>query len=375
MVPGVTPMRPVRGRRSVARMTRFLVAATCVFALVLLPATAYGDSHGRDGRIAWSRLTADFSAAQIVTARPDGGDLRVLTRASEGVQDLDPIWSPDGTRIVFPREYADGRVQIVVMNADGRAQRVVDFGCSDPCVGDQGPTWAPDGRHIAFTRVVGPFDGPNESARSAALWVGRDDGTHARRLSPLDIDGTYEDVRALWSRDRSYIQFLRLRNDPSGAPRVEAAAFRMRPDGTGARQLTPWEIDADMTDLSRAVYGPSKDLVVFETFGHGGEAQNIATVPATCPTLATCTTKIRYLTTNAPDDFTTTFNPAWAPDGSRIAFAEATFPPPGDPSTDWYADIFTIDARGRDRRLVSPGAEWNFRPNWGVTAHRWSGRP
>ena len=336
---------------------------------------ALGDGHGhsRNGRIAWSRFTADFSAAQIVTARADGSDLRVLTHPPAGASDFDPIWSPDGTRIVFPREYAD-RVEIVVMNADGRRQRVVDFACTDPCASDQGPTWAPDGRHIAFTRVVGPFDGPNESARSAALWIGRDDGTHARRLSPPDVDGTYEDVRALWSRDRSYIQFLRLRNDPSGAPRVESAAFRMRPDGTGARQLTPWEIDADMTDLSRAAYGPSKDLVVFETFGHGGQAQNIATVPATCRTLATCTEKIRYLTANAPDGPTNSTNPAWAPDGSRIALAEWTFPPPGDPSTDWYADIFTIDARGRDRQLVTPGAEWNIRPNWGIRPRGWSGR-
>jgi hypothetical protein len=189
--------------------------------------------------------------------------------------------------------------------------------------------------------VVGPFDGPNDAARSAALWTAREDGTHARRLSPPDIDGTYEDVLANWSRDRSYIQFLRLRSDP----RVESAVFRMRPDGTGARQLTPWDIDADMPDLSRAASGPSKGLVVFETFGHGGSALNVATVPATCPTLAACSAKIRYLTSNAPDGPANSTNPAWAPDGSRIALAEWTFPAPGDPSTDWYADIFTIDPR------------------------------
>jgi TolB protein len=303
-----------------------------------------------------------------VTANPDGSDLRVLTQPPKGASDLDPKWSTDGTRIVFPRESADD-VQIVVMNADGRRQHVVSFGCTDPCFSDQGPTWTPDGRHIAFTRVVG-FD-PINGAASAALWIGRDDGTHARRLSPLDIDPIYEDVAASWSRDQSYIQFLRLRANPSDETHVQSSVFRMRPDGSGVRQLTPWETNADETDLSQAARGPTKDLVVFETNSHEDKAQNIATVPATCRTLAICTRQIRYLTANPANDVTTSFNPAWAPDGSRIAFAEATFPPPGDTSTDWYADIYTIDPDGRDRRLVSPGAEWNFRPNWGVRPRAW----
>jgi TolB protein len=350
-------------------MTRFLItAATCLSALALLPASSSGHSDGRNGRIAWSRLNADFSQAQIVTANPDGSHLRVLTQPPEGASDLDPKWSPDGTRILFARESGD-HVEIVVMNADGRSQHVVSFGCTDPCFSDQAPTWAPDGRHIAFTRVVGPFE--NGGARSLALWIGRDDGTHVRRLSPPDIDPIYEDDGANWSRDRSYIQFLRLRADPLDDTHVQAAVFRMRPDGTGDRQLTPWEINADETDLSQAAWGPTEDLVVFETNSHEPKAQNIATVPATCSTLATCTRQIRYLTTNPSDGATTSFNPAWAPDGSRIAFAEAPSQPPGDTSTDGYADIYTIDPDGRDRRLVSPGAEWNFRPDWGVRPRAW----
>jgi Tol biopolymer transport system component len=199
------------------------------------------------------------------------------------------------------------------------------------------------------------------------LWVARDDGSHARRLSEAGIDGVYEDSDAHWSRDGSYIQFLRGRNEPSNT-----ALFRMRPNGTGVRQLTPWALDADINDLSQAAWGPSKDRVVFETYGHGGQASNVATVPATCPTLAKCSAEIHYVTNNAPDGRTNSTNPAWAPDGSRIAIAEWTEPPSGQPdSADWYADIFTVDLQGHHRQLVSQGAEWSFRPNWARAAHRW----
>jgi hypothetical protein len=29
-----------------------------------------------------------------------------------------------------------------------------------------------------------------------------------------------------------------------------------------------------------------------------------------------------------------------------------------------------MDPRGQRRRLVSTGAEWSFRPNWGAPLHR-----
>ena len=98
-------------------MTRSLAIA--LLTLALLPAASYGSNDGRNGRIAWSRITLDGSAIQIVTARPDGSDLRVLTPATEGASDLDPKSSPDGRRIVFDREFADGTVQIIIIDADG----------------------------------------------------------------------------------------------------------------------------------------------------------------------------------------------------------------------------------------------------------------
>ena len=119
----------------------------------------------------------------------------------------------------------------------------------------------------------------------------------------------------------------------------------MRPDGSDVRQLTPWRLDADVPDLSLAAHGPTKDLVVFETFGQGapkGSEQDIATVPATCHPLAACIREIRYVTHNGagPGE---SFNPSWSPGGKRIAFTSALFLPGKPPA----GDIWTIRPDGR----------------------------
>lgn len=74
----------------------------------------------------------------------------------------------------------------------------------------------------------------------------------------------------------------------------------MNSDGSGVRQLTPWGLRADTADLSQATSGPTRDLVVFESYGHGGPppgaVEDIMTVPTTCSSVDTCTAQIQNLT-------------------------------------------------------------------------------
>jgi Tol biopolymer transport system component len=336
--------------------TRALTVAALAAALTPAAGAHAADRHG--GRIAFSRYSADFEAMHIVTARADGSHARVLTHAADGINDYDPRWSPDGRRIMFERDYEDGSSDVVIMRADGGGEHVLDLGCEKPCAADVGPTWAPGGR-IAFTRVRGPFDLPGDTARSAALFTARPDGTGVRRLSPRGIDGKYEDYRAQWAPDGSYMLVSRTRNHP-----FTSAVFRMRPDGTHARRLTPWKLDADLPDLSDARSGPSQDRAVFETYGHGGSAHNVATVSMRCKSRAACRRSIRYVTHNAPDGRVFSCNPAWSPDGRRVAFSEWLEPSSKKADDGRFADIFTARAGGGDRRLVSRSQHWNLRPDW-----------
>jgi Tol biopolymer transport system component len=343
--------------------TRALLAAL-IITLALATASPVAAGQEQATLIVWTQVLDDeFTTARIVSAQPDGSGLRALTHPGAGAFDLNAVISPDGSRVVFERDLADGSAQIHVVGADGRGERALDLGCVDPCALDADPGWTPDGRRITFTRVVGPFDQPNDSARSAVLYTAKLDGSGIRRLSEPGIDGAFEDYRARYAPGGRYWTFVRVRNRD-----IKSAVFRMRPDGTHVRQLTPWRLDADTADLSLATHGPTKDLVAFETFGHGapeGAQSDVATVPATCGSLADCTSKIRYVTHNGAGP-ATSFNPSWSPDGTRIAFTNVL--PPPNPESPAISDIWTVRPSGGDRRRVSRSPRFEFRPDWGVAA-------
>ncbi len=314
-----------------------------------------------DGRVVWNQFNADFSAAHLVSAAPDGTRTRDVTAETAGIGHLDPVFSPDGRWVLFEqRKLDDGSQVLAVTPARGGTIRVLDLGCVDPCAGDDLPSWSPGGDRIVFTRVVGPFD-DNGTAVSAVLYSAKLDGSDLRRLSEPGIDKIYEDGHARFAPGGKYLVFVRGRNSDG-----HVAVFRMRPDGTDLRQLTPWELDADLPDVSPADNGPTRDLVVFETHGHGPtetETQKIATVPATCTSVADCTRRINYVTPNVtlPD---AAFNPAWSPDGRRIAYVAFT---DQGPDTAPLGIIWTIRPDGHDAQQVSDGELFSFRPNWGAT--------
>jgi Tol biopolymer transport system component len=344
------------------RMAALVAAAIVTTLTIAMPAQASTrGSQGRAqaGRIVWTQVLDDkFTTARLVSARPDGSGLRVLTHPGAKHFDVDAAVSPDGSRVLFERDRPDGSSVVAMVGAGGRGEHVVPVSCANPCAGVEAPTWTPSGRHIVFSRIIGPFDRVNNSARSAVLYIARPDGGGMRRLSQRGIDGVYEDYHARFAASGKYLIFLRLRNRD-----VKSAVFRMRPDGSDVRQLTPWRLDADIPDLSLAAHGPTKDLVVFETFGQGppkGSEQDIATVPAACHPLAACTREIRYVTHNGAGPGTS-FNPSWSPNGKRIAFTKALFltgkPPAGD--------IWTIRPDGRGQHRVSHSTRFEFRPAWG----------
>lgn len=212
-----------------------------------MPSSPASASEKPATHIVWSQFVdRSFSGARIVSARADGSDPRTLTNPGPGVRDIDPVWSPDRTQVAFERDFPD-HAAVVIVNADGSGEHVLDVGCVSPCQDVNEPSWTPDGTRIAFTLVIGPFDQPGESATSAVLWTAKLDGTDVRRLSEPGIDGQLEDGHARFSPDGSFLIFERGSNIT-----FDAAVFRMDIDGTNVRQLTPFGLGADTADLSQS---------------------------------------------------------------------------------------------------------------------------
>ena len=82
----------------------------------------------------------------IFTVPVEDGSWRNLTR-TPGVADRHPVWSPDGSQIVWFNDDG-GEYALVIANQDGRNQRRVEI--DEPSFYFQ-PEWSPDGTKLAFT--------------------------------------------------------------------------------------------------------------------------------------------------------------------------------------------------------------------------------
>jgi Tol biopolymer transport system component len=147
-----------------------------------------------------------------------------------------PRWSPDGSRILFNSDRAGQTIEVYVMDADGNnVEQLTESGTS-AAAGD----WSPDG-----TQVVISGTAPGREDRD--IFIMNIDGSGLKRLT----DDPGNDSRASWSPDGTWITFD---SDRDGDREI----FVIHPDGTGLQQLTD---NDDRDDF--ASWSPDSEAIVF----------------------------------------------------------------------------------------------------------------
>ena len=305
-------------------------------------------------RLAYTQVTGSDSSVIVVDA--DGSNPRTLANRASG-----PIWSPDGTRILYrsvPRPESGiwpSEVHLWVVDVDDSSRWQV-------ATGGPFPMWSPDSSRILYRAGGGSGD----------LWVVDVDGADRRRLGPDAVwspDGSlvvHSSGDGMFVTDLSAGSRLRIA-DPGSTPRwwpddtrifyaqseglwvVEADGSNPRRLGTGLRgaSLSPdairiawngeaggvWVMNTDGSERGqltrdgwRPVWAPDGNRL-FATY-HDSEGWPLGLVAVNADGSG--------LTEITPGNI---FNPVWLPDSRSVAYSGK--------------DVFVVDIDGARRRLIN----------------------
>jgi Tol biopolymer transport system component len=319
---------------------------------------------------------------RIYTVRPDGTDLRLLSRLPQGFRgagDSKPAWSPDGRFVAFARdERLNGteRVYLYVMRSDGTGLRRLTAAPPLRTSGtkrfvptyDSMPAWSPDGLQIAFVRATAP------AASLAFVYrTGRDGG----RAAPL-TQGYVFDVAPAWAPHGGKIVYS---HEFPGRARRQLShqypqlIFRDTASihGEAATDLygteVSWSPDGRRIALASFVDGNGKSCFARANLNRyllGLEPSRPVGVTRCLPAgelyLANADgrTGRGRLTFSKADDR----HPSWAPDGTELAFSSGY--QDGRRHLPW---LYLIGADGGTPRLVlAPKRGAVLDPAWSPTA-------
>ena len=249
--------------------------------------------------------------SEIYVMNADGSDVTKLTHNL--INDYNPHWSPNGSRIVFTSHQFDSP-GIYVMNADGSDVT----GLADGAGVDTDPSWSPDGRRIAFSsNRDGDYD----------VYVMNSDGSDLIQLT----DEPGHDGDPNWSPYGTSIAFS---SERDGGRNI----YTMRPDGSDVTRLTGragFDVDPSWSPDGRRITFASRRGQKWDLYVMNADGSDITRL--------------------TDDPLRSDFGTSWSPDSRRIVF---------DSVQDRDVSIYVMNADGSGvTQLVNSDGN-DRQPHW-----------
>jgi TolB protein len=313
------------------RIRLVVLLAVTLAGATALPAGAR--PPGTNGQITFARFNPALGDTQVYVVNPDGTGQRLV----QGPNDIGegPTWFPDGAHIATCCPMPGGGSRII--NPDDRTFRDVDGqypGLFNPC-GIPSPT---DGALLLCETFS------EDGSQNGIHTIRSSDGGGLRQVT--SVPGG-DDIPGDWSPNGKRIVFLRTTLD---------AFFVVNLNGTGLKQITPagfnfssfgsWSPQGNEIVFSRHVT-PDVHSSIWIVHADGTGLHEVNVQPASACGGA-----------NADPNAEGCNEPAWSPDGTKIAFVRSH-------SNDVDGEIYAVNVDGTGLTQVTHAPGSNS-PDWGT---------
>lgn len=289
---------------------------------------------------------------QIYLMNSDGtGQLRLTT---DGSNNDNPRWSPDGTKILFQSDRdnpGSGLYDIYVMNANGSSQTRLTTDANDDC----NASWSADGSKIVFQSF--------RNAVNCQVYTMNADGSGQTNIS----NNAVNDRQPSWSPDGTKIAFASDRDQP-GFPSV----YVMNANGTNQTRLT---FSGTSLRDEQPVWSPNGSKIAFastrdsvtESWTETDDYEILEDDGQTFPKSRLNINKEVYVMnpngssqTRLTNNLSNDDSPTWSTDGAKIVFRSER----ERDEFDATPQIWTMNPDGSGQANLSNSGDSDYSPSW-----------
>lgn len=253
----------------------------------------------------------DDGDGDIYTVNADGTGILALT--TNNINDVQPSWSPDGSKIAYNSYGYQVPSEIMVMNSDGSNKIQITHDAEGHNIEEDWPTWSPNGSVIAFeTYRDATIQHNGTTIINADIYTANANGSGG---DAGVTDHLFYDGNPSWSPDGGKIAFVHTEIYESGGNLFSTGyqIWVMNANGTGWDQLT-----TEGSNNLRPKWSPDGTEIVYQ----GDEGICKVDLSGNYDVLLTY------------GDY-----PSWSPDGTKIIF-------------DYQDDIYIMNPDGSDVKKI-----------------------